>query len=94
MPSYKVAWFKEQGIDLIVVPLDSGFARQTDQEQTQTATQLQLAANLAGLGGTVVPVWDAGAGRMGFRAPERWHPFFKSLTLGRVFANINREISW
>lgn len=94
MPSYKVAWIKEQGIDLIIIPLDASFARQPDAAQIETVGQLQLAATAAHLDGTVVPVWDAGSGRMGFRAPERWHPFFNGLTLIQVLASINREISW
>ena len=93
MPTYKVAHVKEQGIDLIIIPLESNFGRKTKQQQDEITSQLQIAANSAGLAGTVVPVWEQGAGRMAFRAPDRWHPFFKSLTWAQVLRSVNREIS-
>ena len=94
MPHYKIAHVKEQGVDLIVVPLESDFGRKTDEEQRQNIAALQMHAKAAGLAGTVVPVWDGGNGAMAFRAPQKWHPFFQSIGLAWVSANINRELSW
>ncbi len=94
MPNFKVAHIREQGIDLIIVPLECIFGSQARSQQDAEIHQLQMGSNAAGLAGTVVPVWDAGGGRMGFIAPTRWHPFFASLSLGQVFQNINKEISW
>jgi hypothetical protein len=54
---------------------------------------LQVCARAAGLAGTVVPVWDAGGGRMAFIAPRPWHPFFKSLRLQTVAQNINKRLT-
>jgi hypothetical protein len=94
MPHFKVAHIKEQGIDLIIIPLDDDFGRKTQAEQHGIIRELQMRTSSAGLAGTVVPVWDAGGGRMAFIAPPNWHPFFQSISLAHVAANLNREISW
>jgi hypothetical protein len=94
MPRLKVAHIKEQGQDMIVVPLDSGFGRKVGSDQKVIAAELQLRSQSAGLAGLVVPVWDNGDGRMGFLAPHNWHGFFSGLSLRWVFANVNREIYW
>ena len=93
MPKFKVAHLREQGIDLIIVPLDSSFHHKAEAEQTEILDELQTRATSAGLAGTVVPVWMIGS-RMGFIAPPNWHPFFKSIAWDDVIANVNREIYW
>lgn len=94
MPRYKVAHIKEQGIDLIIIPLDSAFRTKSHEQQNEITLELQKRADAAGLAGTVVPVWDAGGGRMAFIAPQRWHPYFKGIDLAFVVANYNRELFW
>ena len=94
MPEFKVAHIREQGQDMIIVPLDSAFGHKISQDQQAIIADLQAHATGAGLAGTVVPVWDAGGGRMGFIAPQPWHPLFSSLDLRRIFASINKELSW
>jgi len=94
MPSFKVAHIRQQNVDLIIVPLQSSFGHQPTSQQDEAIEELQMRANSAGLAGTVVPVWDGGRGRMTFIAPRPWHPFFKSLSLRQVAANINKQISW
>ena len=79
---------------MIIVPLESSFANKPGQTQSEIVQELEMRANSAGLRGSVVAVWDAGGGRMGFRAPRPWHPFFQSINLGVVARNINRELSW
>lgn len=93
MTTFQIAHIREQGIDLIIVPLDSSFRYKTESEQTAVHSALQTCATAAGLKGTVVPVWDVGGGRMGFLAPRNWHSFFTSINLGIVTANINRELT-
>lgn len=44
--------------------------------------------------GTVVPVWDAGDGRMAFLAPPEAHAFLKGIDLGYVLDHLNGELSW
>lgn len=94
MPRFKVAHVREQGIDLIIIPLDDDFGRKTQADQNSAIAELQARASSAGLAGRVVPAWDAGGGRMAFIAPPNWHPFFKSINLAFVIANINRELYW
>lgn len=93
MPSVQVAHIREQGIDLIIVPLADAFDYQTDEQRSQEVSELQLRATAAGLRGTVVPVWRSG-GSMKFIAPQNWHPYFRGLSLPAVRASLNREISW
>jgi hypothetical protein len=94
MPSYNVAHVREQGVDLIIIPLESRFGSLGNSAQNGQCQQLQIKANSAGLAGTVVPVWDAGGGRMAFLAPRGFQPFFSELTLYQVEQMINKEISW
>jgi len=79
---------------MVIVPLDSSFGSKTSQDQQNIIADLQMHSGASGLAGIVVPVWDAGGGRMAFIAPRQWHSFFASLTLRLVFANINKELSW
>lgn len=93
MPSYDVAHIREQGVDLIIVPLESSFARKSKSAQLETQSYLQACAESAGLAGTVVPVWQDSSGRMGFLAPDNWHSYLRRIDLGFVAANINRKLT-
>jgi hypothetical protein len=94
MPRFQVAHVREQGIDLIIIPLDSGFGQKLSSEQNEITSGLQVRARGAGLAGTVVPVWNSGGGRMAFIAPPNWHSFFRGLSLNSIATNLNKEISW
>lgn len=94
MPHFKVAHVREQGVDVVIVPLESSFGHKTTTDQNAIRSELQLRSESAGLAGGVVPVWDAGSGRMGFLAPPNQHSFFSSINLPWVARNINRELSW
>jgi len=94
MTTVKIAHLNRQGQDMIIVPLASDFGHKPDHEQESVIGELQMHTASARLRGHVVPVWDSGGGRMGFRAPENWHPFFESIDLQFVYRNVNKEISW
>lgn len=94
MPAFKLAHVRQQGVDLIIIPLNPTFGAKPAASQQQVISQLQGRANSAGLKGTVVPVWSHIGGKMAFVAPPSWHPFFKSIGLPWVAANINRELRW
>ncbi|HTA64664.1 MAG TPA: hypothetical protein VK753_04090 [Xanthomonadaceae bacterium] len=94
MPRYKIAHVREQGVDLIIVPLEDAFEHRSEPEQRQTISTLQVRARSAGLAGTVVPVWNQSNGCMRFIAPPNWHAFFKSLSLPLVCSALNRELYW
>ncbi|MEA5549527.1 hypothetical protein VB713_00780 [Anabaena cylindrica UHCC 0172] len=76
MTQFKVAHLREQGQDMIIVPLEQSYRYKTSAEQNEILKSLQVCARSAGLAGTVVTVWDAGDGRMGFLAPSQWRSFF------------------
>jgi len=88
----KVAHIREQGVDLIIVPLDKSFGGQTPAQQQAGIDAIRMAATLAGLAGEVVPVWELSDGRMSFLAPKNYHPYFASINLEFVFANLNQEL--
>ncbi len=92
MAEYDVAHIHEQGQDLIIIPMAERFQFLPDKEQRDVMASLQVCATAAGLRGTVVPVWNNG-GRTAFIAPQPWHPFFQSIDLGFVAANINRRLT-
>lgn len=94
MPRIRVAHLREQGQDMIIVPLDASFGGKTNQDQQAIMADLQVHANSAGLLGTVVPVWGAGGGQMRFVAPQPWQSFLSGLSLPQIFANLNKEIFW
>lgn len=79
MPSYDVAHLGEQGQDIVIVVVDRSFGSKANSEQSELCASLQGCASAAGLAGTVVPVWEASEGRMGFLAPDPWHLFFGNL---------------
>ena len=93
MPRYRVAHVREQGVDLIIIPLASDFGHKGSPAQREIITELQVRARAAGLAGTVVPVWNSG-GRSNFIAPRNWHSFFRSMSPAAIEANINKEIYW
>ena len=91
MPQFKIAHVKENGVNLISVPLARRFGDLTEGEKNCILTELQDRAVALQLNGRVVPVWDDG-GNMRFIAPREWHGFFRSLRLATVRANLNREL--
>lgn len=93
MPRFEVAHVREQGVDLIIVPLESRFEHESAASQTAMIGELQRRASGAGLAGEVVPVWEYG-GRMRFIAHRNYHPYFVSLDMGWVAASVNRELYW
>ena len=94
MPAYDVAHIREQGQDMIIVPMSRSFGYLPHQDQEEQTALLQACAANAGLAGTVVPVWDAGGDRMAFVAPIPWHPFLRGIDLAFVAMNINRRLTW
>lgn len=92
MAKFEVAHIREQGVDLIIAPLESSFGRQSDADQEEFIEALQMCASSAGLAGTVVPVWREGNSHR-FIAPKNWHPFFKSFGWNDIIRNINKELT-
>ncbi|MDK4715881.1 hypothetical protein [Rhizobium sp. CNPSo 4039] len=93
MPTLKIAHIREQGQDMIIVPLDTSFEHKSQDDQNDAVDEIQVAAQSAGLRGTVVVVWTSG-GRMRFIGPQPWHPFLRSLSMNSIRASLNRTLSW
>lgn len=93
MPKLKVAHIREQGQDMILVPLDSTFESQSETVRFQAVEEIQRAATSAGLRGQVAVIWRRSGGH-GFIGPQPWHPFLRSITVDTVQININKQISW
>ena len=93
MTTLKVAHIREQGQDMIIVPLDGSFDRKSEDDQLDAIDEIQAAASSAGLRGTVAVVWPSG-GRMKFIGPQPWHPFLRSLNMQVVQRMLNRTLTW
>jgi hypothetical protein len=92
MATYKIAHLREQGQDMIIVPLESSFGSKSDTDQSESIAALQYYARTAGLAGTVVAVWRSGSSHR-FIAPPNWHAFFRTLSYERIIANLNKELT-
>ena len=93
MPTIKIAHIREQSQDMIIVPFDESFERQTDLQKNEAIAEIQLASRSAGLAGEVVAIWPYGTGTK-FIAPKPWHPFFQSLGYHQAVSLLNRDLSW
>ncbi|NIG79450.1 hypothetical protein F3J34_38510 [Klebsiella sp. Ap-873] len=89
---FRIAHIREQGVDLIIAPLDSSFNNKTSLQQNDFIEWLQLNAHSAGLAGTVVPVWQSGRS-IKFIAPQGYHPFFRSISWNFIITNLNKELT-
>lgn len=92
MEQFQVAHIKVQGVDLVIVFVDSALGHRTTFEQQQIVAALQACASGAGLAGNVVAVWRDALGRLNFIAPPNQHAFFKSVTFDYLYANINKTL--
>lgn len=92
MAQYKVAYVKEQGQQMIIVPLDQSFHYKTEADKRVFTAYLQGCATSAGLSGRVVPVWMYN-NSMYFIAPQQWRPFFATLSWSRVMASLNMTLT-
>lgn len=93
MSRYKFAHFREQGQDMIVVPLEPSFGNKSSDDQHAFIAAFQACTRSAQLPGTVVPIWRSG-NRVNFIAPQPWHGFFRSAGIWNlILANINKELT-
>jgi hypothetical protein len=93
MPTFQVAHLKQNGQDVIIVPVDRSFAARSPAEQARIQEAFQRSAGSAKIPGVVVPVWEDASGRMAFRAPEAWQTFLKTIDMVYVATALNRTLS-
>jgi hypothetical protein len=91
MNTFKIAHINHQGQDIIIVPFPSSFHNQAESQKQETLISLQHCANASGLAGAVCIVWEH-FNQFYFIAPSAWHPFFRSINMDFVAAQLNREL--
>jgi hypothetical protein len=94
MPQFKVAHVREQGQNMIIFPLNGAFGHQSPSDQQDELAALEYQANMAGLAGSAVAVWQDGSGSTRFLGPAPWRSFLQGLSYRTVLANVNKAISW
>lgn len=92
MVSFEVAHVRVQGVDVILIVVDSAFGHKSQSEQLEALNGFQLAVHQAGLRGGVSIVWNQG-GRVTSFGPLNWHGFLESLSWSWIAANINRKLT-
>ena len=91
MPKFKIAHVKDQGVNIIIVPLTAAFGSLPDEEKERVIEVLQACAVANAFNGRVVPVWFDGK-RMRFIAPPVWHGYFQKMKMQVVRDHLNREL--
>ncbi len=93
MPNHKIAVIKHDSMELIVVPLDTVFEYKAQDKKLAFRAELQSHAEDAGFTGSICLVWPY-AGGMKFLAPRAAHEFFATLSMAKVWAQVNMELVW
>jgi len=93
MPTFQVAHLQREGEHVIIVPVDRAFAQRAPAEQARIQEAFQKSAATAKIPGVVVPVWEDASGRMAFRAPTAWQPFFRTIDMVYVATALNKTLS-
>lgn len=93
MASYKVSQLKHNNFDYVLIVVAPAFAKKNPQQQQIDTVVLQRCASRAGMKGILVPVWDAGGGRMGFLAEPVHHKFLQSLNTAFLESHITATLS-
>ncbi|NUW72499.1 hypothetical protein HOP38_08205 [Vibrio mediterranei] len=90
--TYQVAHIREQGQDMIIIPLNQRVGTYSQSQLNDLKRSLQFYASDAGLAGEVCLVWESGR-TFHFLAPTPWHAFFRSINMSVVAANINKKLT-
>jgi hypothetical protein len=93
MPSYDIAYVRELGQNMILIPLDSSFGHKPEAAQNSFLFEFEKRAHNAGLRGQAAAVWETG-GRTETRGPRNWAGFLGSLSMALVLRNVNKKLSW
>jgi hypothetical protein len=93
MPTFKVAHVREQNQNMLLFPLDGGFAQKSNEARISVLNELELQAHRAGLAGRAAAFWVSN-GQTHSIGPKAWKSFLRSLSMSAVLASVNKEISW
>ena len=91
MATFRIAHIKEQGVNVIIVPLGAAFGALTEDGRQHIIVALEAAALAAEYRGRVVPMWLERQ-RARSIAPPEWVVFFSTLKWRDVVKNLNREL--
>ncbi len=90
--TYEVAHIREQGQDMIIIPVSNSVNNMSNAKQNELKLSLQLYAQNAGLAGEVCLVWESNR-HFYYLAPQPWHPFFRGMNMHFVALNINKKLT-
>jgi hypothetical protein len=93
METFEVAHLNIQNVNMIIIFVASAFEFKAPREQSAIQSELQMAATSAGLAGNVVLVWLDQFGQMKFLAPPQQHPFFRTVSYGQLYSQVNRTLA-
>lgn len=84
MPQVRVAVIRARNASFVLVPVEASFGAKSRIEQQTIVDQMALAAERSRMPRHVVPVWDKGGGRLGFRAPQALQPVLREMKIEQV----------
>lgn len=87
----RLAIFKHQCQEIIVVPLDCSFEERPAWQRKKALDDLRKSTVKAGLVAPVAAVWRVGS-KLRFVAPNEWHPFLGTLTWNTIISNLSFAI--
>lgn len=88
----RIAIFRHQEQEIIVVPLDCSFQDRPPSQRADALRRLQKSAMKAGLNAPAAAVWKVGA-KLHFIAPTEWHPFLKTLTWNTIIVRLSSALN-
>ena len=89
---FDIAHVRQQGVDMIIIPLNQEFGYKSQADQSRAAYALQLCASSARLAGDVALVWPTSSGGTGSLGPRNWSGFLRSIDMLWVAKNINKQL--
>jgi hypothetical protein len=93
MKTFQVAHLDIQDVQVVVVFLGSDFDAKTQREKLDSYAALERSAEIAGLAGDVVIVWQDQSNRTRFIAPPQQHPFIQIMKYEQLIAQVNGTIA-
>jgi hypothetical protein len=101
MASFDIAHLREQGQDMIIVPLDSSFGHKSSGEQQQAIDALQASSRSAGLAGTLGILYSKATFKLDYLYNEglphclsRLDPFIRHIASGLGILGLHKFLHY
>ena len=88
----QIAHIKEQGQDMIFIPMNSKFGARSTKDQYLIVDALESCARNARLAGGVAVLWESNE-RTYSIGPKPWQIFLKSIDMNYVKRRVNKELT-